>query len=168
MSRLQTAIVLFLTGVATFGVRAEPVEVTVSNFVRAETDRYMARSVAQAGIGRILHVRTPFQDDPGGPEFQSFDQGKYELYVEMQLQKVPQKIEPSDRVDTALVRNFSAASGILEYADENEIDMVVIGTHGRTGLSQFLLGSVAEKVVRHANCPVLSVADHRDAYRNQP
>lgn len=38
---------------------AEPVEVTVTNFVRAETDHYMARSVAQAGIGRLVHARTP-------------------------------------------------------------------------------------------------------------
>ena len=47
--------------------------------------------------------------------------------------------------------------GILQYARENDIDMIVISTHGRTGLKHLLLGSVAEKVVRHAPCQVLTV-----------
>lgn len=46
---------------------------------------------------------------------------------------------------------------IVRYSRENEIDLIVMGTHGRTGLTHALLGSVAEKVVRHAPCPVLTV-----------
>ena len=46
---------------------------------------------------------------------------------------------------------------IIRYAKENEIDLIVLGTHGRTGLAHVLLGSVAEKVVRKASCPVLTV-----------
>ncbi|MFB6110320.1 MAG: universal stress protein [Halodesulfurarchaeum sp.] len=46
---------------------------------------------------------------------------------------------------------------ILEYADEHAVDLIVMGTHGRTGLSHYLMGSVAEKVVRHASCPVQAV-----------
>lgn len=116
----------------------------------------------------ILHVRTPFGDDTSSPEFQFFDQGKYELYVEKQLEELPEVIDASELVDTAMARNISAASGILEFADDHEIDMVVMGTHGRSALAQFFLGSVAEKVVRHASCPVLTVADHRDGYRDRP
>lgn len=51
----------------------------------------------------------------------------------------------------------SAVEEILSYATENEIDLIVLGTHGRTGLSRLLIGSVAEKVVRLAKCPVLTV-----------
>src|SRR5579863_4562945 len=40
---------------------------------------------------------------------------------------------------------------------ENEIDLIVVGTHGRTGLGKLLLGSVAEDILRHAFCPVLTV-----------
>lgn len=46
---------------------------------------------------------------------------------------------------------------IIKFAKENEIDLIVIGTHGRTGLAHMLLGSVAEKVVRKAPGPVLTV-----------
>lgn len=46
---------------------------------------------------------------------------------------------------------------IVRYARENDHDLIVIGTHGRTGLKHVLLGSTAEKVVRTAPCPVLTV-----------
>ena len=50
-----------------------------------------------------------------------------------------------------------AAIEIVEYAKSNRTDLIVIGTHGRTGVSRFLMGSVAEHVVRTAPCPVLVV-----------
>ncbi|MDY7082181.1 MAG: universal stress protein [Halobacteria archaeon] len=46
---------------------------------------------------------------------------------------------------------------ILEYADDNNIDLIVMGTHGKTGLDRLLLGSVTEKVVRSSEIPVLTV-----------
>jgi len=46
---------------------------------------------------------------------------------------------------------------IVNYANAENIDLIVIGTHGRTGLAHALMGSTAEKVVRKASCPVLSV-----------
>lgn len=46
---------------------------------------------------------------------------------------------------------------ICRIAEEEKVDLIVIGSHGRTGLSHVLLGSVAERVVRHASCPVLVV-----------
>lgn len=46
---------------------------------------------------------------------------------------------------------------IIQYAKTHDIDMIVMGTHGRTGLKHLLMGSVAERVVRQAPCPVLSV-----------
>lgn len=46
---------------------------------------------------------------------------------------------------------------ICWIAEEEKVDLIVIGSHGRTGLSHVLLGSVAERVVRHASCPVLVV-----------
>ena len=51
----------------------------------------------------------------------------------------------------------NAARDIVEFADEQEADLIVMATHGRTGLERFLIGSVAEKVVRRARCPVFTL-----------
>jgi nucleotide-binding universal stress UspA family protein len=56
-----------------------------------------------------------------------------------------------------LVRSGPAAATVLGYAVENNTDLIVLGTHGRTGFERFMLGSVTEKVVRKATCPVLAV-----------
>jgi nucleotide-binding universal stress UspA family protein len=60
-------------------------------------------------------------------------------------------------VDTRTeVREGTPHEVILDYADEHDIDIIVMGTHGRTGLSRYLLGSVAERVVRMSDVPVLT------------
>ena len=46
---------------------------------------------------------------------------------------------------------------IIKTAKDKNIDLIVIGTHGRTGLAHMLIGSVAEKIVRKAPCPVLTI-----------
>jgi nucleotide-binding universal stress UspA family protein len=62
------------------------------------------------------------------------------------------------RVDTLLAEG-SAFAEIVRIARDKEHDLIVMGTHGRTGLKHALMGSVAEKVVRKARCPVLTVRD---------
>ena len=59
------------------------------------------------------------------------------------------------RVHEERVEAFDVASTIVGFGTRHNIDLMVLGTHGRRGLSHFLLGSVAEKVVRTAHCPVL-------------
>ena len=53
------------------------------------------------------------------------------------------------------------ARTIVEYAEADGFDLIVMGTHGRGGVAHLLLGSVAERVVRTAGCPVLTVRDTR-------
>ncbi len=55
------------------------------------------------------------------------------------------------------VANGNAAPEIINFAAGWKIDLVVMGTHGRTGLKHFLLGSVAERVVRESPVPVLTI-----------
>ncbi len=49
--------------------------------------------------------------------------------------------------------------GVVDYAKESDTDLIIVSTHGYTGLKHVLLGSVTEKIVRHAPCPVLVVRD---------
>ncbi|MEX0937186.1 MAG: universal stress protein [Pirellulales bacterium] len=53
---------------------------------------------------------------------------------------------------------------IVDVAKEEGVEMIVIGTHGRTGLSRLIAGSVAEEVIRHANCPVVAVRQTSPEY----
>ena len=64
--------------------------------------------------------------------------------------------EPGDDVRTAVVRN-RPSKGILAYADEHDVDLVFMGTHGRTGVNRYVTGSVAERVVRLSDVPVFTV-----------
>ena len=63
----------------------------------------------------------------------------------------------------AEVARGQPADAIVRFAQERDIDLIVMGTHGRSGLQHVFLGSVAEKVVRQAPCPVLTVRHKRSA-----
>ncbi|MFB6302454.1 MAG: universal stress protein [Haloferacaceae archaeon] len=60
---------------------------------------------------------------------------------------------PFERV----IRRGSPHRNILDYVDEADVDLVVMGTHGRRGIDRYLLGSVTERVVRSAPVPVLTI-----------
>lgn len=64
---------------------------------------------------------------------------------------------------TGAVEQGEPAQTILDYVKVNNIDLIVMGTHGRSGIDRHLLGSVAETVVRHASASVLTVRENNDA-----
>lgn len=64
--------------------------------------------------------------------------------------------------EATVKRATSIHNAILDYADDTDVDLIVMGTHGRRGLDRYLIGSVAEKVVRLADQPVLTVKSHEE------
>ncbi|HUR32796.1 MAG TPA: universal stress protein [Vicinamibacterales bacterium] len=60
-------------------------------------------------------------------------------------------------VKKAVVTSSATAAAIVQYARDHDIDLIIIGTHGRGAVAHLLMGSVAERVVRTAPCPVLTV-----------
>jgi nucleotide-binding universal stress UspA family protein len=70
-------------------------------------------------------------------------------------------LSPEDRQQlrgkTVLLKSNSPAFTIVGYAKANDIDLIIMGTHGRGAIAHLLMGSVAERVVRTAPCPVLTV-----------
>ena len=65
----------------------------------------------------------------------------------------------------AVGRDIAPGPSIVEYARKHNIDLIMMGTHGRRGFRRFLLGSVTEEVMRHAECPVLTVPRRNEKSR---
>jgi len=111
-----------------------------------------------------LHVLSVIQDmalvspDPNMPWLvPASNLQEVKQSVEEALQKIPEPQWPNAKPVQRLIRIGVPFMEIIKYAKEADIDLVVVGTHGRSGLSHVLLGSVAERVVRKAPCPVLTV-----------
>jgi len=73
------------------------------------------------------------------------------------LDRIVREQVPADLDVEATVVTGNAVDGIIQYASEQNADLLVMCTHGRTGLSHVLMGSTAEAVVRRAHCPVLTL-----------
>lgn len=72
--------------------------------------------------------------------------------------KVQDNLKTRGLATRAVTVKGTAADEILSYAEKNHVDLIVMSTHGRSGLSHFLFGSVAEKVSRHSRVPVLLIS----------
>jgi nucleotide-binding universal stress UspA family protein len=82
--------------------------------------------------------------------------------AERELPKLAECDECSGLDVEEVVVHGEAASEIVRVAKERDVDLIVISSHGRTGLGRILFGSTAESVVRHASCPVLVVKPPQD------
>ena len=74
-----------------------------------------------------------------------------------------EKLAQVKEVEVAMLKHPNPAFAICEESEKRGADLLVIGTHGRTGIAHFLIGSVAERIVRKSPCPVLTVPPPRSA-----
>jgi universal stress protein A len=79
--------------------------------------------------------------------------------AEAQLQRLIDTEIQGRLVARAAVRAGKPSSEIVQYAKEEEADLIIIATHGHSGVEHVLFGSTAERVIRKAPCPVLSIRD---------
>jgi universal stress protein A len=117
----------------------------------------------------LLHV-IPILPSLGEPVLETFapkngEQEEVRRRLEEKAQRYLQAVPHQVRTCTAFPPNV--ADAILRVAQEIEAGLIVMATHGRTGLSYFFLGSVAERVLREAPCPVMTVRS-RFAVREKP
>jgi nucleotide-binding universal stress UspA family protein len=75
--------------------------------------------------------------------------------VPQSLETYRQRVEDAGLESEVMTLHGIPFQAILDVARDERVDMIIMGTHGRTGFKHVLLGSVAEKVVRLAPCPVL-------------
>lgn len=80
-----------------------------------------------------------------------------EEQAEMATERIVELLDEHGIEGRTAVVQSAPATGIMDYADGHGIDVIVMGTHGRSGIGRFLLGSTTERLIRHAGVPVLSV-----------
>lgn len=114
----------------------------------------------------IFHAIVLHQRDPHNPAFHFPDlqelQGKLKKTARERMDGDLRASSESEKaVDVVMEEawGISATGLILEYAEEHQIDLIVMGTHGRRGLGYMFLGSIAEEVVRKSPCPVFTVRE---------
>ncbi len=109
----------------------------------------------------VLHVIEEMAAIMTDPEVTLALPADYVQQYEQQTEKALGEWLPADwAAGKSIVRATRTGTPFVEivrYARENNIDLIVLGTHGRSGLAHVLMGSVAERVVQKARCPVLTV-----------
>ena len=104
-----------------------------------------------------LHVIRADADVFGPPETSEFMtrmRNEGEKYLDNVKFKANEK---NVHIKTEIICTINISGGIIDYAEENNIDLVIIGTRGRSEFKKLLLGSVASHIVTYAHCPVLVV-----------
>ncbi|MCX6576210.1 MAG: universal stress protein [Candidatus Aminicenantes bacterium] len=116
---------------------------------------------AELAVAYVLPV-LPHQ--PTDPNI-SFSIPEYERILhkdsEEKLQSIIKQHFPDGSKVRAIIGHGNAAKEIVRIAEEEKSDLIVIATHGVSGWHHFIVGSVAEKVIRTAPCPVFAVREHR-------
>ncbi len=113
----------------------------------------------------LLHVEESPLAYGGGEFYYGLPEPNHEELQNMLAEVVVD--DPQVRVTRYLLLG-SPATAIVEFAKSQGVDYIVMPTHGRTGLSRLLMGSVAEEVVRKAPCPVLTVRSRAAAKSPTP
>lgn len=117
----------------------------------------LARSV-DARI-TLLHVVESFEGIPHGSPFAPrVGPAENTKEIESAREKLEERRASYGTdidIDVELVTGGDAAKEITSYADANNVDLIAVTTHGRTGVRRLALGSVAEAVIRHSRVPVL-------------
>jgi universal stress protein A len=113
---------------------------------------------------KIVYVLPVLPPSPTDPNFE-FVIPEYENILHKDSQKKLDEIiktrVPAGIKATSVVGHGNPAKEIVRIAEEDKVDLIVIATHGGTGWHHLIMGSVAEKVIRHAPCPVYAVREHR-------
>ena len=112
----------------------------------------------------VLHVVDPMEGVYAGVDGDFYDSGAHDRAMERGEEfgaEARRRAEEADVLSSTVVETAvesgRPARTIVEYAEEHDVDHVVVGSHGRSGLSRILVGSVAETVMRRSPVPVTVV-----------
>ncbi|MFA9427657.1 universal stress protein [Natronorubrum sp. A-ect3] len=110
-------------------------------------------------LDATLHILSVSEDGPHSSDKRDQMRADPEDESAQAVDEAEQAVSRSGLESTTIVRHGVAQEEIVDVAETEPIDMIVMGTHGRTGLDHLIVGSVAEEVVRNAPVPVVTVRD---------
>src|SRR5262245_61355056 len=116
----------------------------------------VAAALARDYRARLIVLHVVEEVHMGFSEFDAYIGPNEDPGQAMEALKAHRSPSPSVTIEHRLLEG-SAAVVISETAEETGADVIVMGTHGRDGLQRLVMGSVAEDVLRHAPCPVLTI-----------
>jgi len=130
-----------------------PLSYAVLPMVAAIAEKFKA----EINLLHVVEIGHRFDKESQEHEYEYFELVKEKLADQWELPQEFKKVETKK-----FVRHHvsSAGYGILEFAQDWNVDLIAMATHGRSGLSKALLGSVTEKVIKIAPFPVLSIRSH--------
>ena len=122
---------------------------------------FYGATLAKALQARLIAIHVIETSPPSGLE--DFVLRNYETSQRKEAENLLNETKGSAKsvgieIDTEIVvKSHSIADTIIDYAKNKNVDLILVGTIGMTGLQKYLLGSVADKIVTHAHCSVLAV-----------
>ena len=116
---------------------------------------FAMKDEAKLFLLRVIDIRT-FEDDLEVIGVEQIRDEITKLHKSRLLDYIPKEIRNDIKIEALVVEGIPFVE-IIDVSKKNKIDMIVMGSHGRTGIAHIMLGSVAEKVTRKAPCPVLIV-----------
>lgn len=129
----------------------------------SETSLEHALALAKSGsIPGVVLLRAREPMDSGVRQRLSTDLAKklddaYQEEIEEYLNKISDYFKQNGITARLVAATGSPAEAILDYVRENQIDLIVMSSHGRTGIARWAFGSVTEKVLKESNVPVLVI-----------
>jgi len=111
----------------------------------------------------LVHVIVPSEEFAYDSVHFDLAPGALYLSIDRRLSERADRVKAAGLASTTKILEGSAVAEITQRARSIDADLIVVGTHGRTGLNRAMMGSVAERVVRRASCPVLTVPFSRKA-----
>jgi universal stress protein A len=145
-----------------------PQKILVATDFSAGSDKALDEAIDLAkafeGAIELVYVdQLPSQELPMVFGYYDLEEGGYYAYVQRGLDQRAARVQAAGVRCRGTQLEGRPAAEIIRHARESGADLIVLGTHGRTGIAHVVLGSVAERVVQHARCPVLTVPTMQEA-----
>ena len=132
-----------------------------TSFSRAALRKAIEMAKSNRAELLLVHVVSPIVPVPGdayiSPRMYDELAGSARAAAQKQLDKLAAQVKKARVKSRSFVLEGAPAEEIVRFAKGRRVDLIVMGTHGRAGLAKLFVGSVADRVVASASCPVLTV-----------